>query len=144
MDSVIDLERVSRHYRHEEQVIVALDHVSLEVGYGSFVSVMGATGSGKSTLLHCAAGLEPPTVGTVRLVGMDLGRLSEGARTRLRRDRVGFVFQSYNLLSELTVEQNVLLPCRLGAPEGRSLRDVLDAVGLSGAEQRPVGELSGG
>lgn len=77
MDSVIDLERVSRHYRHEEQVIVALDHVSLEVGYGSFVAVMGTTGSGKSTLLHCAAGLEHPTAGTVRLIGMDLGRLSE-------------------------------------------------------------------
>jgi putative ABC transport system ATP-binding protein len=144
MDSVIDLERVSRHYRHEDEVIVALDRVSLDVASGSFVAVMGATGSGKSTLLYCAAGLEHTTAGTVRLVGTDLRRLTEGARTRLRRDRVGFVFQSYNLLSELTVEQNVMLPRRLGARAGRTVQDVLDAVGLSGTERRPVGELSGG
>jgi putative ABC transport system ATP-binding protein len=144
MDSVIELERVSRHYRHEDEVIVALDRVSLDVASGSYVAVMGATGSGKSTLLHCAAGLEHTTTGTVRLVGTDLRRLTEGARTRLRRDRVGFVFQSYNLLSELTVEQNVMLPRRLGARGGRTVRDVLDAVGLSGTERRPVGELSGG
>jgi putative ABC transport system ATP-binding protein len=144
MDSVIELERVSRHYRHEDEVIVALDRVSLDVASGSYVAVMGATGSGKSTLLHCAAGLEHTTTGTVRLVGTDLRRLTEGARTRLRRDRVGFVFQSYNLLSELTVEQNVMLPRRLGARAGRTVRDVLDAVGLSGTERRPVGELSGG
>jgi putative ABC transport system ATP-binding protein len=144
MESVVDLDRVSRQYQHANQVIVALDSVSLRIASDSFVAVMGATGSGKSTLLHCAAGLERPTAGAVRLVGKDLGRLGEGARTRLRRDRVGFVFQSYNLLSELTVEQNVMLPRRLGAPGGRTLQDVLRAVGLSGAEYRLVGGLSGG
>jgi putative ABC transport system ATP-binding protein len=105
---------------------------------------MGATGSGKSTLLSCAAGLDRASSGRVRLVGRDLGPLGERALTRLRRDHVGFVFQSYNLLSELTVAQNVLLPQRLGGPRARSLPDVLRAVGLSGAESRPVGELSGG
>jgi putative ABC transport system ATP-binding protein len=144
MKSVVDLDRVSRFYLHADQVIMAIDEVSFGIVPGSFVAVMGATGSGKSTLLHCAAGLERPTSGTVWLAGRDLDRLGERARTRLRRDHVGFVFQSYNLLSELTVEQNVMLPRRLGAPAGRTLRDVLKAVGLSGAEQRPVGELSGG
>jgi putative ABC transport system ATP-binding protein len=98
---------------------------------------MGATGSGKSTLLHCAAGLERPSEGTVRLVGADVGRMRERRLTRLRRDHVGFVFQSYNLLSELTVARNVLLPRRLGAPAARTLADVLDAVGLGGMERRP-------
>jgi putative ABC transport system ATP-binding protein len=144
MDHVVALERVSRTYRSGPSPVTGLDDVSLAVGPGAFVAVMGATGSGKSTLLHCAAGLEPPSSGVVRLVGRDLGRLSERARTRLRRDRVGFVFQSYNLLSALTVEQNVLLPHRLGAPATRSVSDVLISVGLVGMERRPVGELSGG
>jgi putative ABC transport system ATP-binding protein len=144
MDVVVRLERVSRLYDCGNEVIVALDEVSLDVRSATFVAVMGPTGSGKSTLLHCAAGLERPSTGLVRLVGRELGRLGEGALTRLRRDRVGFVFQSHNLLSELTVEQNVLLPRRLGGPAARSVADVLGAVGLSGTERRPVGELSGG
>jgi len=144
MDDVVALDRVSRIYRSGTSPVIGLDEVSLGVGTAVFVAVMGATGSGKSTLLHCAAGLEPPSSGVVRLVGRDLGRLSERARTRLRRDRVGFVFQSYNLLSELTVEQNVVLPRRLGAPAARATGDVLAAVGLDGKERRPVGELSGG
>jgi putative ABC transport system ATP-binding protein len=105
---------------------------------------MGATGSGKSTLLHCAAGLDRPTAGTVRLAGRDISRMRERTLTRLRRDRIGFVFQSYNLLSDLTVRQNVLLPFRLGGPRGRPLAEVLARVGLAGLERRPVGELSGG
>ncbi|MGH8945487.1 MAG: ABC transporter ATP-binding protein [Acidimicrobiia bacterium] len=144
MVAVVQMERVSRLYPYADGVIVALDDVSLDVERGAFVAVMGATGSGKSTLLQCAAGLERPSTGVVRLAGRDLGRMSERARTRLRRDRVGFVFQSYNLLSDLTVEQNVLLPRRLGGPGARSVVDVLAAVGLSGTEHRPVGELSGG
>jgi putative ABC transport system ATP-binding protein len=144
MDTVVQLTGVSRSYRTGARETVALDDVSLDVAAGEFVAVMGATGSGKSTLLHCAAGLERPSAGTVRLVGRDLGRLSEAARTRLRRDSVGVVFQSYNLLSELTVAQNVLLPQRLGGPRARPLAEVLASVGLAGTEQRPVGELSGG
>jgi putative ABC transport system ATP-binding protein len=144
VEAVVQLDRVSRVFRCGDEVIGALDEVSLDVGRGLFVAVMGATGSGKTTLLHCAAGLERPSAGTVRLLEKDLGLLGEGARTRLRRDRVGFVFQSYNLLSELTVEQNVLLPRRLGAPGARAVPEVLAAVGLSGTERRPVGELSGG
>ncbi|MFI5956631.1 ABC transporter ATP-binding protein [Cryptosporangium sp. NPDC051539] len=136
----VELDQVSRRYGR----ITALDGVSLSIPAGSFVAVMGATGSGKSTLLQCAAGLDRATSGHVRLAGHDITRMRERRLTRLRRDRVGFVFQSYNLLTELTVRQNVLLPVRLGAPRRRGVDDSLDAVGLGGLGGRKVGELSGG
>ncbi len=139
MDDVLILEGVTRRFGP----VAALREVSLTVPGGCFVAVMGATGSGKSTLLHCAAGLDRPTAGRVRLAGHDL-RMREARRTRLRRDRVGFVFQAYNLLSELTVRQNVALPIRLGGPATRSVDEVLAAVGLAGLGRRPVGQLSGG
>jgi putative ABC transport system ATP-binding protein len=140
MDHVVELESVCRRFG----AVPALRDVSLAVPAGQFVAVMGATGSGKSTLLHCAAGLDRPTSGRVRLAGRDITRMREGALTRLRRDRVGFVFQSYNLLSELSVRQNVALPGRLGGPRPRAVEDVLVAVGLGGLGRRAVGALSGG
>jgi putative ABC transport system ATP-binding protein len=139
MDDVVVLESVSRRFG----ALTALHDVSLRVPAGCFVAVMGSTGSGKSTLLHCAAGLDRPTSGRVWLAGHDT-RMPEGRLTRLRRDRVGFVFQAYNLLSELTVRQNVAMPVRLGGPGKRDVDDVLDSVGLGGLGRRPVGELSGG
>ncbi|HZA87021.1 MAG TPA: ABC transporter ATP-binding protein [Acidimicrobiales bacterium] len=144
MSDVVELDRVGRTFSGGERSITALDEVSVSFAAGSFVAVMGATGSGKSTLLHCAAGLDRPTSGSVHLCGRHLGGMSERALAGLRRDRIGFVFQSYNLLSELTVEQNVLLPHRLGAPLAMSVAEVLGHVGLVGTEHRPVGELSGG
>ncbi|MGW2625621.1 ABC transporter ATP-binding protein [Micromonospora taraxaci] len=144
MDNVVELDGVTRTYGSRRRPVTALRGVSLAVPAGTFVAVMGTTGSGKSTLLQCAAGLDRPTSGRVRLVGQDVTRMREGALTRLRRDRVGFVFQSYNLLSELTVRQNVLLPRRLGGPRPRPLDEVLTEVGLAGLAGRPVGELSGG
>jgi len=143
MEALVELLQVSRRFG-APPAAPALQGVSLSVPAGSFVAVMGATGSGKSTLLHCAAGLDRPTSGTVRLAGRDISRMRERPLTQLRRDRVGFVFQSYNLLSELTVQQNVLLPVRLGGPRRRGVADVLALVGLTGLEQRPVGALSGG
>jgi putative ABC transport system ATP-binding protein len=145
MSDVVELDRVGRTFPSgETSSIIALDDVTLSIAAGTFVAVMGATGSGKSTLLHCAAGLDRPTSGTVRLCDRDLGRMSERALARVRRERVGFVFQSYNLLSGLTVEQNVLLPHRLGARLAMTLADALGHVGLLGTEHRPVCELSGG
>jgi putative ABC transport system ATP-binding protein len=141
MEPVLELTAVTRRF---PRGVVALRDVSLAVPAGRFVAVMGATGSGKSTLLHCAAGLDRPGSGTVRLAGRDITRMREGPLTRLRRDRLGFVFQSYNLLSELSVRQNVALPGRLGGPRPRRVEDVLETVGLGGLGRRPVGELSGG
>ena len=143
---MVTLEGVARRYGTRRAPVWALREVSLAVPSGQFVAVMGATGSGKSTLLHCAAGLDRPDAGRVWLAGAEIGRMGERRLTKLRRDRVGFVFQAYNLLSELSVAQNVVLPSRLGGPRVRreDLARVLDAVGLAGLERRPVGELSGG
>ncbi|MFB9321575.1 ABC transporter ATP-binding protein [Cryptosporangium minutisporangium] len=138
--NTVEIEHVTRRYG----TVTALDDVSVSIAAGSFVAVMGATGSGKSTLLQCAAGLDRPTSGRVRLAGQEISRMRERRLTRLRRDQVGFVFQSYNLLSELTVRQNVLLPVRLGARRRMPVDDALDAVGLGGLGKRKVGTLSGG
>jgi putative ABC transport system ATP-binding protein len=144
VNDVVELDRVGRTFRSGEGSITALAEVSLSISAATFVAVMGATGSGKSTLLHCAAGLDRPTRGKVRLCDRDLERMSERTLAHLRRERIGFVFQSYNLLSALTVDQNVLLPHRLGAPLAMTVADALGHVGLVGSEHRPVGELSGG
>ena len=143
-DPVVRLEGVSCRFAGGGGAVAALSDVSLTVAAGSFVTVMGATGSGKSTLLNCAAGLLRPTAGAVYLAGTRIDRMSERRLTRLRRDTVSFVFQSYNLLSELTVEQNVLLPHRLGAAHALPVDQVLESVDLTGFERRRVGELSGG
>jgi putative ABC transport system ATP-binding protein len=142
--TVLRFDDVSCRFDRVGEEVLALDRVALTVGAGEFVAVMGATGSGKSTLLNCAAGLQQPSDGRVHLLGNDLAAMSERALSRLRRDHVGFVFQSYNLLTELTVEQNVLLPCRLGGRQRWSLGDALAAVGLDGLDGRPVATLSGG
>ncbi len=107
---------------------------------------MGPSGSGKSTFLHCAAGLDRPTGGTVRLGGTELSGMREAALTRLRRDRVGFVFQAYNLLQALTVRDNVTMPLRLaGAQVDRAWFDLVTGrVGIAGLLDRRPAELSGG
>jgi putative ABC transport system ATP-binding protein len=124
----------------------ALDRVSLEVSRGTFLAVMGPSGSGKSTLLHCAAGLDDPTSGEVSIGGTRVSGLSETKRTRLRRARVGFVFQSYNLLPSLTVEENLTLPLRLAGADAdqRWLRHLVARVGIADLLHRRPGELSGG
>ena len=106
----VRLEAVRKEYG---EGVVALDGVSIAFPRGGFTAVMGPSGSGKSTFLHCAAGLDRPTSGRVVLDGQDLDGKSETYLTKLRRDRVGFVFQAFNLLSALTVEQNVVLPLQL-------------------------------
>ncbi|MGH3173583.1 MAG: ATP-binding cassette domain-containing protein, partial [Streptosporangiaceae bacterium] len=104
---------VTKRYGRRRRAVPALDRVSLSFGAGSFTAVLGVSGSGKSTLLQCAAGLERPSAGTVRLCGTDLTGLSQRRQAVLRRQRVGFVFQDLNLLPELTVEENIALPLRL-------------------------------
>lgn len=142
----VELDGVVRQFGRGRRAVQALAGVSMHVAAGEFVAVMGATGSGKSTLLHCAAGLDRPSTGSVRLAGRAIGGLREAALTRWRRNNVGFVFQSYNLLSSLTVLQNVLLPSRLGAGglDRSEVRGLLDRVGLLDLAGRRVGELSGG
>ncbi|MYW69281.1 ATP-binding cassette domain-containing protein [Streptomyces sp. SID8379] len=140
----VQLDSVTREFGRP--AVTALDHVSLGFPHGSFTAVMGPSGSGKSTLLQCAAGLDRPTSGTVTVGGTDLSRLSERRRTLLRRDRIGFVFQSYNLLPALTAEQNVALPLRLAGrrPARGAVREALERVGLGDRGRHRPGELSGG
>ncbi|MFF8643406.1 ABC transporter ATP-binding protein [Streptomyces sp. NPDC015345] len=126
--------------------VAALDGVGLEVPAGTFVAVMGPSGSGKSTLLQCAAGLDRPTSGTVEVGGTVLTGLSERRLTLLRRERIGFVFQAFNLLPSLSAAQNVALPLRLAGrrPSRTEIRDALDRVGLADRARHRPGELSGG
>src|SRR5216683_653755 len=112
-DTAVRLRSVGKTYGSGGNAIAALADVTLAFPVGTFTAVMGPSGSGKSTLLQCAAGLDRPTTGTVIVDRVDLTTLSETALTLLRRDKIGFVFQAFNLLSSLTAEQNVALPLRL-------------------------------
>ncbi|MBL1067876.1 ABC transporter ATP-binding protein [Streptomyces sp. 7-21] len=124
----------------------ALRNVSLTVERGTFYAVMGPSGSGKSTLMHCAAGLDVPTSGSITVGGREITGLNETRRTELRRERLGFVFQSYNLVPSLTVEDNITLPLRLAgrAPDREWLRTLIERVGLGGRLTHRPAELSGG
>ncbi|MFE9347177.1 ABC transporter ATP-binding protein [Streptomyces olivaceus] len=139
----IALDRVARTYPGG---VRALDDVSLTVGHGTFLAVMGPSGSGKSTLMHCAAGLDSPTSGSVRIDGQEISGLDETRRTELRRERVGFVFQAYNLIPSLSVEDNITLPLRLAGrrPDRAWLRTLTERVGLADRLAHRPAELSGG
>jgi putative ABC transport system ATP-binding protein len=142
----VELDGLVRVYGRGEGEVRALDGVSLSLAAGTFTAIMGPSGSGKSTLLQIAAGLDRPTEGRVSLAGRGLGGLGEKALARLRRERVGFVFQSFNLLDALTAEQNVALPARLaGKRLPRAIvRAALDRVGLGDRARHRPAQLSGG
>ncbi|MEU4624952.1 ABC transporter ATP-binding protein [Actinoplanes sp. NPDC023801] len=142
----IRLRRVVRTFGAGDATVTALHDLSLSFAAGTFTAVMGPSGSGKSTLLQCAAGLDRPTSGSVLLGDTDLTSLSETRLTRLRRDRIGFVFQAFNLLPTLSAEQNVALPLRLAGrrPARAEVRDTLARVGLSDRAHHRPHEMSGG
>jgi putative ABC transport system ATP-binding protein len=126
--------------------VSALRGVSLAVPHGQFVAIMGASGSGKSTLLHCLAGLDKASSGRVRIGNAELDGLADGRLTRLRREAVGFVFQSFNLLPTLSAAENILLPLRLAGrrPDGEWLDRVIDLLGLADRMHHRPNQLSGG
>jgi putative ABC transport system ATP-binding protein len=142
----VELRDVRMVYGSDAQLVVALDGVTVTFASGTFTAVMGPSGSGKSTLLHCAAGLDRPTAGTVVVDGVALASLAEDALSRLRRDRMGFVFQELNLVSSLTAAQNVALPLRLAGrrPPADAVAGALAVVGLAGRADHRPSELSGG
>jgi putative ABC transport system ATP-binding protein len=142
----VRLESVRKVYGGARNSVVALAGVTIGFPSGSFTAVMGPSGSGKTTLLHAAAGLDRPTSGSVILDGRQLDGLSETALTKLRRERVGFVFQAFNLLPALTVRQNVTLPLRLAGrrPNRAWVAQVLQQVGLAERRDHRPAELSGG
>jgi putative ABC transport system ATP-binding protein len=142
------LRNVSRAYGIGAGTLNAVHDVSLEIAAGSFVTVVGASGSGKSTLLHLMGALDTPTKGEVLFGGEDLARMSDDQRTRVRRDRIGFVFQFFNLLPTLTALENIELPAKLArrprAETERRADELLSRVGLAGRRDHRPDQLSGG
>ena len=124
----------------------ALDGVDVSIPAGRFTAIMGPSGSGKSTLMHCLAGLDTLTSGTVHIGDVELGSLSDAELTRLRRERIGFVFQAFNLLPMLTAKENITLPMDLAGtkPDKEWMRTVIDTVGLTDRLAHRPSELSGG
>jgi putative ABC transport system ATP-binding protein len=142
----VALRDVRKVYGRGEGAVVALDGISITLPVGSFTAVMGPSGSGKSTFLNVAAGLDRPNAGSVTLGNTDLTRLSERRLTVLRRERIGFVFQAFNLLPSLTVAQNISLPIRLDGhrPRRSAVREVAARVGLETRLRHRPSQLSGG
>lgn len=145
-EPAVTLTGVHKRFGRGKHATHALRGVNAAISKGSFTAVMGPSGSGKSSLLQCAAGLDRPSSGSVRLGDVELSRLTERRLTAIRRERIGFVFQAYNILTALTVEQNVLMPLRLAgvAPNGERAREVLTLVGMQRHMNARAGQLSGG
>jgi len=141
--SAVDLVKI---YGHDEAQVRALDGVTVDLNRGEFTAVMGPSGSGKSTLMHCLAALDTPTSGEAVVDGVALGRLKDNDLTALRRERVGFVFQAFNLVPTLTAEENIVLPLSLAGrkPDQAWFDEVVDAVGLRPRLGHRPAELSGG
>ena len=147
-DTAIGIERVSRHYLMGQTAIRAVDDVSLTVPKGEFLALLGSSGSGKSTLLNLIAGLDRPTSGAIVVGGRNLAELSSLVLARYRRETVGMVFQSFNLLPRMTLEENVELPLRLAEVErterAARVRQALEHVRLTKRGGHRPSELSGG
>jgi putative ABC transport system ATP-binding protein len=147
---ILEARDLTKRYRLGASTVDALRGVSLTVAGGEFLALMGPSGSGKSTLLQLLGGLDRPTSGTVTLQGESIGELSDDAATKLRRDRTGFVFQSFNLIPLLVVRENVALPFTIAGQDTRKgeiaerIRDVIALVDLAGKEHHKPDELSAG
>jgi putative ABC transport system ATP-binding protein len=137
---------VVKLYGTGDTQVVALDHVSAEFRRGEFTAIMGPSGSGKSTLMHCLAGLDTVTSGSVAIAGIELAGLSDKKMTALRRDKIGFVFQSFNLVPTLNALENITLPIAIAGrkPDQAWLDKVVKTLGISDRLQHRPSELSGG
>ncbi|MFJ4873658.1 ABC transporter ATP-binding protein [Streptomyces sp. NPDC088745] len=137
---------LSKVYGHGETQVVALDKVSVDFRRGEFTAIMGPSGSGKSTLMHCVAGLDSFSSGSVRIGDTELGALKDKQLTQLRRDKIGFIFQAFNLLPTLNALENITLPMDIAGrkPDAAWLEKVIEMVGLSGRLKHRPSELSGG
>ncbi|MEU1011349.1 ABC transporter ATP-binding protein [Streptomyces sp. NPDC005890] len=137
---------LTKAYGSGETAVLALDAVDVDIARGRFTAVMGPSGSGKSTLMHCLAGLDTVSAGQVWLGGTEITGLRERELTRLRRDRIGFVFQSFNLIPTLTAAENITLPMDIAGrkPDPRWLDQVIDTLGLRDRLTHRPAQLSGG
>ncbi len=146
--SIVQVENLTKVYGKGETAVTALNHVNLSVNAGEFVAVMGPSGCGKSTLLHLVGGLDRPTEGHVAIEGQPLDNLSDEALTRLRRQKIGFVFQFYNLIPVLNATENAALPILLNGTSAAQAkaraREWLQKVGLGSRLDSRPDQLSGG
>lgn len=143
---ILQTKNLTKYYGEEPLVVKALDGITLQIEQGSFTAIVGTSGSGKSTLLHMLGGLDTPTGGSVVVDGQSLGKMSRSELTIFRRRKIGFIFQNYNLIPNLTIYDNIVLPVEL---DGRSVdRQYLDKIvsvlGLEGKLERKPNKLSGG
>jgi len=146
MTAIVSTNGLTRVYGEGETAVHALRGVTIDFPAGQFTAIMGPSGSGKSTLMHLLAGLDRPSSGTVMVDGQEIARLDDKALTRLRRDRLGFVFQAFNLVPVLTAAENIRLPLTLAGrkPDQEWLTRLIDAVGLADRLEHRPAELSGG
>lgn len=144
--NVIELQAIRKIYKTGDEDTVALDGVSLTIEQGDFVAIMGPSGSGKSTLMHILGLLDKPTSGAYLLDGMDVSKLSKRRQAQIRNDKIGFVFQQFNLLPRTTVLENVLLPTIYGKIKNPNKRaaELIERVGLSDRIKNKSNQLSGG
>ncbi len=146
--SIVSVQGAVRHYEQSNHVVKALRGVNLNIESGEFSALMGPSGSGKTTLLNLIGGLDTPTAGAITVDGTALSSLAPDQRSDLRRDRIGFIFQAYNLIPVLTAQENTEFVLMLqgvdAATRAKKARETLAAVGLAGMEDRLPSELSGG
>ncbi len=143
---ILKVEHLSKTYGTGEARVEALKDASFSLQKGEFAAVVGESGSGKSTLLNCVGGLDTPTAGKVLLDGQDLFAMKENKRTVFRRQNIGFIFQSFQLIPELNVEQNIIFPILLDyqKPDKKRVDEILDVLGLTERRHHLPGQLSGG
>jgi putative ABC transport system ATP-binding protein len=146
MDAIVTATDVRRRYGEGAAAVDALAGVSVALERGRYTAIMGPSGSGKSTLMHILAGLDRPTEGTVVLDGAEITSLDDGDLTKLRRDKLGFIFQFFNLIPVLTAEENIVLPLSIAGRKVDQdwLRQLVDTVGLADRLDHRPAELSGG
>jgi putative ABC transport system ATP-binding protein len=144
--NIVEASELSRRYGEGEAAVDALTDVTVAFPEGRFAAIMGPSGSGKSTLMHILAGLDRPTSGSVRIADVELNRLNDNELTMLRRERVGFIFQTFNLLPVLSAEENILLPLSIAGrrPDRAWFDRLIDTVGIRDRLTHRPAELSGG
>jgi len=143
---IVEATDLTRRYGEGEATVDALAGVTVDFPAGRFAAIMGPSGSGKSTLMHILAGLDTPTSGTVRIAGVELTRLNDRQLTELRRERIGFIFQTFNLLPVLSAEENILLPLSIAGrkPDPEWFELLVDTVGIRDRLSHRPAEMSGG
>lgn len=143
---ILEVNELTKIYGSGDNQVTALDHVSFRVKKGEFVAIVGASGSGKSTLMNLIGGIDRPTSGNVTVDGKQIFEMSESALAIFRRRNIGIVYQFYNLIPNLTVDENIMLPCLLDnrKPDAQKLEKIVEMTGLSHRRNHLPGELSGG